>query len=78
MTCANAWCNFEQDVIDATIDQWHDRLRSYVRAGGGHFEHMLEMNIHLYDSPENFVKLPMYFDAFNGYFVLNITSWICV
>jgi len=29
MTCANAWCNFEQDVIDATmIDQWHDRPRS--------------------------------------------------
>jgi len=23
-----------------TIDQWHDRLRPRVRAGGGHFEHM--------------------------------------
>ena len=31
----------EQDVIDPTIDQWSDHLRSCVHAGGGYFEHML-------------------------------------
>jgi len=35
------WFDIEQNVIEAAIDQWHDRLRSYVRASGGHFEHML-------------------------------------
>jgi len=37
------WVDFEQNVIDAAIDQWRDHLRSCVRAGGGHFEHMLEI-----------------------------------
>ena len=31
---------FDQDIIDAAIGQCRDRLRSCVRAGGGHFEHM--------------------------------------
>ena len=35
------WFDFERDIIDAAIDQWRDRLRSCVRAGGGHFEHLL-------------------------------------
>ena len=35
------WVDSEQNVIEAVIDQWRDRLRSCVRAGGGHFEHML-------------------------------------
>jgi len=35
------WVDFEQNVIEATIDQWRDRLRSRVRAGGRHFEHVL-------------------------------------
>jgi len=35
------WVDSEQNVIEAEIDQWHDRLRSYVHAGGGHFEHVL-------------------------------------
>jgi len=35
------WVDFEQNVIKAAIDQWRDRLRSRVHAGGGHFEHML-------------------------------------
>jgi len=35
------WVDFEQNVMEAAIDQWHGRLRSRVRAGGGHFEHML-------------------------------------
>jgi len=35
------WFDFEQNVIDAAIVKWRDRLRSFVHAGGGHFEHML-------------------------------------
>jgi len=35
------WFDFEQNVIDAAIDQWRDHLRWYVRAGGGHFEQKL-------------------------------------
>jgi len=35
------WFDFEQDVIDITIDQRCDCLRSCVRVGGGYFEHML-------------------------------------
>jgi len=37
--------NFEQDITDAVIDQWHNQIRSHVHAGGpwsggGHFKHM--------------------------------------
>ena len=35
------WVDFEQNVIEAAIDQWRDNLRSCMRAGGGHFEHLL-------------------------------------
>jgi len=28
-------------TFKAAIDQWRERLRSCVHAGGGHFEHML-------------------------------------
>jgi len=35
------WVDFEQNIIEAAIDQWRDSLRSYMHAGGGHFEHML-------------------------------------
>ena len=35
------WIDFEQNVIEAAIDQWRDHLRSWVHAVGGHFEHML-------------------------------------
>jgi len=28
------WFDFEQTVIEAAIDQWRDRLRLCVRAGG--------------------------------------------
>jgi len=30
-----------QDVIDASIDKWHVRLKACVHSGGGRFEHML-------------------------------------
>ena len=37
-----SWFDFDQNVIEAAIDQWRDRLRCVgLRAGGGHFEHML-------------------------------------
>jgi len=35
------WVDFEQNIIEAATDQWCDHLRSYVCAGGGHFEHVL-------------------------------------
>ena len=31
------WVDFEQNVIEAAIDQWHGSLRSRMRAGGRHF-----------------------------------------
>jgi len=37
----NVWSSIEQDVIDASIDQWRVRLKACVRSGGRHFEHML-------------------------------------
>ena len=35
------WFDFEQNVVDAAIDQWRDSLGSCMHAGGGHFAHML-------------------------------------
>jgi len=37
----NVWSSIEQDVIDASIDQWFVRLKACVHSGGGHFVHML-------------------------------------
>ena len=34
------WFDFDEN-IDAANNQWRDHLRSRVRAGGGHFKHML-------------------------------------
>ena len=44
------WFDFEQDIIKAEIDQWCDRLRSFVHAGRyfGHnavFVYMIHQNI---------------------------------
>jgi len=53
--------DFEQSIIEAAIDQWRDSLRSCMRAGGGHFEHMLQ-NYCLFvlcGSSEHFMKLSM-------------------
>jgi len=55
------WVDFEQNIIEAAIDQWRDSLRSCMFAGGGHFEHMLQ-NYCLFvlcDSSEHFMKLSM-------------------
>jgi len=43
------WVNSEQNVIEATIDQWRDSLRSYMHTGGGHCEHMLQNYVYLHD-----------------------------
>jgi len=34
------WVDSEQNVIEAAIDQWRDRLRSRVRVGGGNIEYL--------------------------------------
>ena len=55
------WVDSEQNVIEAAIDQWLDSLRSCVRAGDGHFKHMLR-NYCLFvlcGSSEHFMKLSM-------------------
>jgi len=41
MLDANLGWLCEQNVIEAANDQWRNCLRSCVRAGGGHFDHML-------------------------------------
>jgi len=55
------WVDFEQNVIEAAIDQWRNRLRSCVRAGDGHSEHMLwnYCSFVLCGSSEHFLKLSM-------------------
>jgi len=53
--------DFEENVIEAAIDQWRDSLISCMRAGGGHFEHMLR-NYCLFvlrGASEHFMKLSM-------------------
>ena len=55
------WFDFEQNVIEAAIDQWSDSLRSRMLAGDGHFEQMLQ-NYCLFvlcGSSEHFMKLSM-------------------
>ena len=42
------WVDFEQNVIQAAIDQWRDSLRSCMHAGGGHFEQFCEIIVCLY------------------------------
>jgi len=51
------WFDFELDIINTAIDQWHDRLRS-LRAGGepNTLNTRSEMNVNLYDSPEHLWK----------------------
>jgi len=38
-----AWDEMDQRIIDAAIKQWRwrTRLRTYIKAKGGHFEHTL-------------------------------------
>jgi len=55
------WVDFEQNVIEAAIDQWRNSLRLCMHAGAGHFEHILR-NYCLFvlcGSSEHFMKLSM-------------------
>jgi len=63
ITCKNALTqtsvDFEQNAIKAAINwQWRDRLRSCVRAGGGHLNQMVwnYYSLVLCGSSEHFVK----------------------
>jgi len=49
-------------------------IRSCVCGGADTLNTCSEMNLHLYDLPEHFMKLSMQFYARNGYFVVNIKS----
>jgi len=40
-----SWDVTDQRIIDAAIRQWRTRLRTCIKAKGGHFEHTL---IHYY------------------------------
>jgi len=37
----SVWHSIGQNVIDEVIDQWRVRLTAFVRAKGGHFEHLM-------------------------------------
>jgi len=39
----NVWHSIEQD---ASIDQWHSRLKTRICAEGVHFKHMAEINLY--------------------------------
>jgi len=34
------WKKLDHSIIVAAISQWHRRLSAFVRAHGGHFEHI--------------------------------------
>ena len=36
-----AWAEFQQSIVDDTVDQWQKRLEACIRAEGGHFVHLL-------------------------------------
>ena len=38
------WAAVSHAVIERAVGEWRQRLRTCVRAGGGHFEHMLYGN----------------------------------
>jgi len=35
------WAAVSHTVIERAVGKWHQRLRACVRAGGGHFEHIM-------------------------------------
>jgi len=37
----HVWHGMDQSIIDSAVDEWRLRLRSCVRAKGGHYEHLL-------------------------------------
>jgi len=38
---SNEWATLSHMVIDCADGEWHQGLSACVRAGGGHFEHIL-------------------------------------
>jgi len=38
---SNEWAALSHTVIECAVGEWHQGLRACVRAGGGHFEHIL-------------------------------------
>jgi len=55
------WFDFEQNVIDAAIVKWRDRLRSCESVDAIHFEHMVwnYWSFVLRGLLEHFMKLSM-------------------
>ena len=35
------WAEFQESMVNDTVDQWQKRLEACIRAEGGHFEHLL-------------------------------------
>jgi len=73
MTCINTmqtWFDFEQDIttlrLTSGMTVWDHVCVLVVDA----LSTCSSVNVHLYDSSENFMKLSMSFDALNVYFVV--------
>ena len=41
----DVWNSLQQNVIDATINDWRKQLRACVHAAGQHFEHILRPRV---------------------------------
>jgi len=39
------WRGLQQSLIDDAVDQWPTSLRAYHRADGGHFKHLVTVNL---------------------------------
>jgi len=63
---------FEQDIVDAVIDRWHDRLRSLVHADGTLQAHALKW-IFIYVVHQNIFILSLTFGALKDEVVF---TWI--
>jgi len=38
------WENPDQQIIDKSVDQWRDRLKTVVRVNGGHVEQLFGLS----------------------------------
>jgi len=38
---SDVWAALDQRIIDNAVAHWRQRLRAFVQAEGGHFEHLL-------------------------------------
>jgi len=69
---------FQQDITDAVIDQWHEHLRWHVCAGGGHFKHMHWNEFSFTWFIRKFLYCQCNMTRVNGCFVVNLKRWTCV